>query len=121
LAGHVMTQEKLDRAMVRIAESKPRQEVLEVFDLEWHGGSCPRCGAAWVPVLARVAAVDGREFANFIYFKPNCHCFGRCKQAEVQRPNSKPRYRPGCGKLLMEEIRMGLRWCTNCGAEVGHG
>lgn len=113
LVGHTMTQAKLDAGMRQIAERRPRQEVLEVYDLEWHGGACPRCGAAWVPVIVQ------NPLADFLYFRPNCHCFGRCGRATVQRPNGKPRYRPGCGKLLMEEERMGLRWCTNCGAEVG--
>ena len=111
LAGHKVTQEKLDRAMNHAAQSKPRQEVLEVFDLEWHGGQCPRCGREWIPVIVKNLAAD------FLYFKPNCHCFSHCKRAVIRRPNKRIEYRPGCGKLMMEEERLGYKFCTNCGAE----
>ena len=99
------------------------------------GGRCHRCGEEWEAVPVDVTA-GGREtgkpekyFAKYIYYRPACHCYPKCKKV-VRLKNDEGIYGTvdlGCGRKLYEEYDGGIRQdedglsfviCRGCGQRI---
>ena len=73
--------------------------IMNLLDLEFNGGNCPRCGTPWKEIHVENTAAD------FIYYDPACKCFSRCPRCK--------------GSLHREESTGGrAHRCNSCGWEA---
>lgn len=93
--------------------------VLELFRVQSYGGMCPKCGRFWVETHVK------NNFADFIYYKPDCTCWRTCPGIDqiftydgnpiVRRHTVKK----SCGEpSFIEQELYGRMECDSCHIEI---
>ncbi len=130
--GHwrTVTQDDIDRRFKVYLDRSDTDPLLHhdavayQWDRETHGGKCNQCGKEWRKVDHKIVLSDGKLFADYYLFEPDCACYQRCTLVAHERTgkDGKPEltgdYVQGCGHWLIEEKLRNYHKCMNCGGTM---